>query len=250
MKSFRFLVQKRNKFGNQRLLIFAAFATGMLLLVTTNAAIAQDGQAVEIANLIPWIRQNPPDWGKGILFALLGLVGALVTIFTLIGGAVPGTAGQAQIDADTERLERLSRRLEELINTANLNPEAIAAVESTVNSLRDDLRAEKWRQFIIATGFYAILGAFFATFLAHDILQAIGIGAGWTSAIGTLGIKKDYAERKSMKDEMLEECLLHTRKIAAWLKELEEKDEKPDNLKMSSSNLVALENKVKIAQHL
>jgi len=230
--------------------MFTTLAAGMLLLVTTSAAIAQDVPPVEMANLVFWLKKTPPDWGTGILFALLGLVGALVTVFGLIGGAVPGTAGQAQIDADTERLERLSRRLEELINTSELNADAIAAVENTVNSLRDDLRAEKWRQFIIATGFYAILGAFFATFLAHDILQALIIGAGWTSFVGTLGIKKDYQERKSMKDEILEECLLHTRRMATWLKVLEEKDRQPEDLKMSSDNLLALETKVKIAQRL
>lgn len=78
------------------------------------------------------------------------------------------------------------------------------AVEKVVNNLRDDLREERWRQFLIAAIFYAVLGAFFASLLAQDMLQGLLIGAGWTGYLGILGLKRDYAERASEKDNALE----------------------------------------------
>lgn len=185
-------------------------------LLVTNIAFAQGPEPtpeLKVTDLFSWASTTPPDWGRGALFAGLGFIGALVTIFGLIGGAVPGTAGQAKIDADTERLDKLSKRLEELITTSPPDAAAIAAVENTVNNLRDDLRAERWRQFGIATVLYAILGAFFSTLLAKDMLQALVIGAGWTGFLGTLGLKKDYAERKAPKDATLEKTLERAKRV-------------------------------------
>lgn len=177
-------------------------------LPVTNIAFAQGAEPtpepIKVAELLTWARETPPDWGRGALFAGVGVIGALITIFGLIGGAVPGTAGQAKIDADTVRLERHSEQLEKLITTSPPDAAGIAAVENAVNNLRDDLRAERWRQFAIAAVFYAVLGAAISTLLATDILQALVIGAGWTSFLGALGLKRDYAERKELKDTALE----------------------------------------------
>jgi hypothetical protein len=57
---------------------------------------------IELTNLFGWAAADPPDWGRKALFAGLGLAGALVTVFGLIGGVVPGTAGKAKIEADVE----------------------------------------------------------------------------------------------------------------------------------------------------
>jgi hypothetical protein len=133
-------------------------------------------------------------------------------LYGLIGGAVPGTAGQAKIDADAARLERLTEQLEKLINNPPHDAAAIKAIEGTVNSLRDDLRSERWNQFVIATIVYAVLGAAISTILAKDILQALVIGAGWTGFLGTLGLKKDYSERKEIKDTALEKTLERAKK--------------------------------------
>jgi hypothetical protein len=184
-------------------------------------AFAEESGPITVANLFSWLTTNPPDWGRGILFALLGLVGALVTIFGLIGGVVPGTAGQAGIDADDERLKIMSDQLVERVKTPSTDPKSIEAIERTVNNLRDDLRSEKWRQFSTAALLYAVLGAFFATLIARDILQALVIGAGWTTAIGTLGLKKDFAERKSTKDASLKETLDALEKAVSRVSELE-----------------------------
>lgn len=160
---------------------------------------------IEIANLFAWARTTPPDWAGGALLAGLGLVGALVTMFGLIGGAVPGTAGQAKMDADANRLDRLYKRLEELTSAAKIDAGAVGALENSINNLRDDLRAERWRQFGIAAALYSLLGAFFAAALAQDMLQALVIGAGWTVYMGNFGLKQDHEERSSQKDAALDQ---------------------------------------------
>jgi uncharacterized membrane protein YfcA len=193
----------------KRLLAMVIFVACTSFLVT-DIAFAQESaptpEPIKVSNLFTWTRTNPPDWKRGALFAGLGLMGSLVTIFGLIGGAVPGTVGQVKIDADTERLDRLSQQLEVLITSPKPDAAAITAVETTVNNLRDDLRTERWRQFGIAMVLYALLGAFFSALLAQDMLQALVIGAGWTGVLGSLGLKKDYAERKATKDAALEKA--------------------------------------------
>jgi hypothetical protein len=204
----------------RRCIMRRLFTVGILMACTSllmaNIAFAQGAEPtpepIKVTELLTWARTTPPDWGRGALFAGLGLVGALVTVFGLIGGAVPGTAGQAKIDADTARLERLSEQLEKLITTSRPDAAAIGAVESAVNNLRDDLRAERWRQFGIAAVFYAVLGAAVSTLLATDLLQALVIGAGWTSFLGALGLKRDYAERKELKDATLEKTFERAKK--------------------------------------
>lgn len=147
--------------------------------------------------------EGGPDWGTGWLYAALGAVGALITMFSLIGGAVPGIAGQARIDADGKRLELLYERLLALAKETPPDAKGIEAIGESVDRLRDDLRRERWRQFTVALLFYVVLGAFFASALAYDLLQAIVIGAGWTGYTGVLGLKKDFGERKKAKDEQL-----------------------------------------------
>jgi hypothetical protein len=69
------------------------------------------------------------------------------------------------------------------------------------------LRFERWRQFGIAASLYVLLGGFFAAVLANDLFQSILIGASWTSYIGTLGLKRDSADKgdlaKSTADALL-----------------------------------------------
>jgi hypothetical protein len=159
----------------------------------------------QLLSLFPWyVDSESPDWVTGVLYALLGLVGALITVFGLIGSAIPGTAGFANIEAGMKRVEEREKILDKLIKDSERNPEEIKAVEIATNNLRDDLREDRRRQFGLAAGLYTVLGAFFAAMLARDLLQAILIGAGWTASFGALGLKKDYAQRKIIKDEATE----------------------------------------------
>lgn len=146
-----------------------------------------------------------PDWSLGGLYAGLGLAGALVTLFALIGGAIPGTDGTARIDAESQRLETFYARLVELTNEPVLDAAAISALNDTVDKLRDDLTQERWRLFAMGFVLYALLGSFFAMALARDYVQALVVGAGWTGVIGSLGLKSEFTARKQIKDKVLDD---------------------------------------------
>ena len=171
----------------------------LLLLGLAGTAGAQgEEETIAAQALFHW-----DAWQTGTLYALLGLTGALVTMFSLIGGAVPGTAGKARTHAETARLDRHYPRLLGLAESPHVEPQGIQALNDTVDKMRDDLRRERWRQFGLGFVFYTVLGAIFATALAKDYLQAIAIGAGWTGYLGAVGLKGDFAERKRVKNESL-----------------------------------------------
>ena len=173
-------------------------------LTIGGTALAGDSTPIEVVNLFTWATGASVDWGTGALYAFLGLIGALVTVFSLIGGAIPGTSGSVRIEAGMKRVEEREKILDKLIEEPNKNPEVIKAVEIATNNLRDDMRDDRRRQFALAAALYALLGGFFAALLARDLLQALVIGSGWTACLGALGLKKDYAARKSMKDQTTE----------------------------------------------
>lgn len=206
--------------------------------VVTSTALAQVPTPIEVANLFKWATGTSPDWVRGALYAGLGLVGALVTVFSLIGGAIPGTAGFMRIEAGMKRVEEREKILDKLIKDPHRKPEEIKAVEIAANNLRDDIRVDRRRQFVLAAGLYALLGAFFAMLLAQDLLQALVIGAGWTASLGALGLKKDYAERKTIKDQTTEKLESALSRVKEGKIDIEEKE--LDELKIETQISKAL----------
>lgn len=201
----------------KRLLIAAVLVVTVALLLT-GPVLAQEPEPeepalIELANLFTWARSTPPEWGKGALYAGLGLVGALVTVFGFIGGVVPGTAGHASIEAGLKRVEEREKIIDALMKDPVGNAAEIKAIEQATNNLRDDVNRDRRRQFTIAAILYAVLGAFFAVLLARDLLQALVIGAGWTAFLGALGLKKDYAERKAAKDQVIESAVSRNKEL-------------------------------------
>ena len=189
--------------------IIRVFVLVVALLLVGGFTIAQDGASKgrpADATLFHWFTEEKHDWAAGGLYAGLGLVGALITAFSVIGSVIPGTAGKARIDAEQNRLDGFYSRLSQLTDAQPPDTAAITALNETVDKLRDDLRKERWRQFWVGFVFYAILGAFFASALARDLVQAVVLGAGWTSFLGVFGLKSDYAERKSVKDQSLRDA--------------------------------------------
>jgi hypothetical protein len=209
--------------GLRRYMMKQMFMRAILMtcvsILITNIASAQEAETIGLGDVFTWARTTPPDWGRGALFAILGLFGALVTIFGLIGGAVPGTAGQAKIDKDNNLLEEWLQELNKVIRgSAPHKAVEIAAIEKVVDNYRDDIRAERWHQFWLAAVLYALLGAFFSALLAKDLLQALAVGAGWTALLGTVGLRNDYAERKAVKDDQLIKATEQAKALEATLK--------------------------------
>ncbi len=93
-----------------------------------------------------WLMSEPIDWVSGVLFTVVGFFGALATAYTLIGGVMPATAGQARIDEISARLKRFSERLDKLITpepgSQEVPADTIRAVGERVENLADDLSKE------------------------------------------------------------------------------------------------------------
>ena len=162
--------------------------------------------------IFPWY-SGPADWLKGLLIASSGLMGALITIYSMIGAAMPGTSGQVSQEAEEYRLELFKKKLSELWKKEenDINIEAAKELEITTNHLQAQISKERWRQFGLAAFLYVILGAFFAALLTESFLQGLAIGAGWTAYLGTVGLKKDKEERGSIKDRQIDELLGNVR---------------------------------------
>jgi hypothetical protein len=158
---------------------------------------------IAITDLFTWLITNPPNLITGAAYIILGLVGALVAVFGFIGGVIPGTKGMVKIDLEEARLETEEKRLDQLIQDPQANPELIKEVENTINNRRDDLSRDRWKQFSLAAVIYLILGSFFAAMLATNMLQAIVIGFSWTAFIGMLGLKDDHQGRTDKKDDAM-----------------------------------------------
>jgi hypothetical protein len=184
--------------------VTAGVVTGLLVAAPAAAADAAPA-AGDVVALFPWM----PDVQLGFIVAVTGLIGALIPVFGAVGGAIPGTAGSAKIDADEARLVRLADQLDALIRERPVDANAVSAVESAVNGLRDDLRSERRNQFLWAGLLYAVLGVAFALFLAGNALQAVAIGAGWTAFIGTFGLRSDYTARRDVKNDVIEKLQDH-----------------------------------------
>lgn len=194
-----------------------------------------DDQSISATNIniLSWSKKNPIDWSSGVIFALSGLIGALVTIFGLIGTAVPGTAGQVSIEEDCDRLRSLCQKQDIVLKeTGNINVNEADILQKAVGDLRDDISKERWRQFGIAAFMYAVIGAFFAAFLAQDALQALMIGAGWTGVMGSLGLKRDYEERSSKKNNAINEL---QKRVDEQNKKINEQSDEINRLKGKSS---------------
>lgn len=176
-----------------------------LVAIAAAPAAAQAGDnttsGVSLADLFSWYTGTNRDWGAGIFYAILGAVGAMVVVYTLIGGAMPGTKGQADIDHDKARVETLTTKLDALMT--NVKPETTAEIDSiskALNHLRDDVARERWRQFWLGAVLYLVLGAFFASMVAKNLLEALVIGAGWTALLGSVGLKSEGEARGAIKD--------------------------------------------------
>lgn len=192
--------------------IFGAVILVLFFSIVTAFAEPQVTKTPLITNatVLFWATGPQIDWFSGIALALTGLIGAFVTIFFLIGGVVPGTAGQVDIDYDTEQVKDYKEKLKKLWDKEPLDEvdlKRAAELKTVVNDFESRLDRERRRQFSLAAALYAVIGAFIAMFLAHDVLQALIIGAGWTSYLGALGLKSDAAERGSRKNDKIDDLL-------------------------------------------
>lgn len=155
--------------------------------------------------LFVWADGNSPNYLQGFLFGLMGIVGALTSIFSFIGKTVPGTGGRLHIEKEELRLARMNEKFEKF-NTAQptVDAEYLKEIRLHIDSATKRLNRNKTSQFMLSSVLFIVLGCFFSLMIAQDLLQALIIGAGWTGILGSFGLKQDYKERNTLKNNVLE----------------------------------------------
>lgn len=165
-----------------------------LLALLAPLASAQEGAGTDSANvtdleLATWLWQN--DWKSGIALGLTGLIGALITMYFLIGGTIPGTEGAKYLRSAEARLTAYYDTLDVLMRNAGRgNAELLEKVAGAINDLRDDIRKEKMAQYWTAFAVFILAGAGFALLFADTLLDALLMGGGWSGFLGAVSLRK------------------------------------------------------------
>ncbi len=179
------------------------------------------------------------DWGTGWLYFVLGMAGALVTVYLFLGEFLPSMGGKANLARDEivlEEYQAVRRSISEIRQRAALgHPDGVKEEQlRAAEALSDDLdnmiiflerriRSERWRLFALGFPMYVILGGFFAMAMAGNFLEAIVIGFGWTVVADRLGLERETAVRKEIRDTEISKIETQRREMAREVEELKGK---------------------------
>jgi hypothetical protein len=204
----------------------------------------------------------PDDWGEGGLFFLLGLAGALVTVYLFVGEMLPAMGGRAEYERTRVALDYFVERRNEIIRLRDdvlqgrkevgkpLTDVAQRQAErqlhlTALNELSDDLqkvtellegrlRSERWRLFAVGFPIYLVLGGFFAAAFAQSFLEAVIIGFGWTIVADRLGMKRQEQELELIREKRVVEINAERKhletEVAAMADQLQVSADEVDNM--------------------
>ncbi|HEX2295462.1 MAG TPA: hypothetical protein VHN37_09155 [Actinomycetota bacterium] len=160
------------------------------------------------------------NWREGLLYAVLGLIGALVTAFFYANEFLPSVGGTAEygevavsVAERQERLDQLRKKREEFAfgGDGEVSSDQVEELnrlyEHELNEQqkeRDWMRGEKRRNYLTAVPMYVLLGSAFAVLFATNPLQGVLIGFGWTAIADRAGMKRQAAEKEKHLDKNLE----------------------------------------------
>jgi hypothetical protein len=151
----------------QRIFIMILLTAFLLFMLPAVAWAQGETPQVPIGDLFTWYTQDPPNYKNGILFLVLGAIGALATMYAAVGGVLPGTAGKDELDKQQRNLDvarQLGNTYQQEVEALNKKPDLTPADENRLNRYREDvkdargradelevrLNREKWKQFFIA----------------------------------------------------------------------------------------------------
>jgi hypothetical protein len=172
-------------------------------------------------SFFPWVSKDPKvptRWTDGIVHFFLGLIGALVTVYLFLGESLPSMGGKAKYDLVEQELQDFKSRREKALKAreeyarGETEPplERLEAelrlsndYERTIRRLEAQLAQERWNLFLVGFPVYLLLGGFFASAFATNLLQALLIGFGWTALADRIGLRRELDSRKQMKDEQI-----------------------------------------------
>lgn len=169
------------------------------------------------SGFFPWATSGgfSDNFLTGLGLAVLGALGALVLVFGLIGSYLPSMGGKAEYDDLQFEIAALTKRREKQLvsresfvrgdgdvgreqrqEAANLTQDLGQVIQ-----VKEEEARRKHRQALtLGIPIYIVVGGALAVLLATNALQALLIGFAWTSIADRLGLKREQAERKAIKD--------------------------------------------------
>lgn len=184
----------------------------------------QSPASIEMSQIIfPWVFKAGgivQNWQEGIAHFILGIAGALVTVYLFLGEFLPSMGGKVEYELLKEELKDFKRRRERALTERekyargeseppkermNFENELADDYDLIIERLERQISQERWRLFGLGFPIYIFLGGFFATAFATNLLQAILIGFGWTAVADRIGLQKEIAVRKEFKDAEISE---------------------------------------------
>ncbi len=225
--------------------VSTAFLIPSAARAATGAAGSPDGSSTttteaNLPEIFPWASKPggfQSNWPEGLANFVLGMAGALVTVYLFLGDFLPSMGGKAEYELMKTELDDLKKRRGRTLvererfakGEVELTAERLAAEDSltedldrTIDRLEAQVNRERWRLFLIGFPIYIVLGGFFAAAFALNFLQAVLIGFGWTAVADRIGLQKEIDVKRQLREDQvakLESQALESARDVARLQE-------------------------------
>lgn len=170
--------------------------------MVTNATAIAGTNAVSI-DILKWFQAG--DWASGIIFFILGALGAAIIVYLSLNTSLPGLNTSVNIRKLETEIASDKKEQEQLWKDWKKGKEESVAkqLERLDNRIeKDENRLEVEKKYLQRTSIalYIPIGAAVSTLLAADFIQAIAFGAGWTGLVSMIGITRQRGEEKVERD--------------------------------------------------
>ena len=158
------------------------------------------------------------NWDTGLALALVGILGAAIAVFLVLGEPLPSAGSKAEYDLLGEELEEYQQALARtfaLREMALTGPGPVVPPErlAQIDALTDDLSRQvenvrrarqQLRRMLIGLGvpLYLVIGAAIASAVADDLVQALVVGFGWTAVADRFGLRNELAVKKTQRSAL------------------------------------------------
>ncbi len=166
---------------------------------------------------LPWVESGgfADNVGEGIAFAVVGLVGSMVTAYYAAGGFLPSTSGKAEYEAleferadlrerfdasmaiATDEADVAAERRDAALKSAEVLKQRLDAVTSEAAALKRSILGR-------ALPFYLLIGSAFAVMFAENLAQALLIGFAWTLLAERFGMKNEQETKEKVRKDDIE----------------------------------------------
>jgi|GEM_PF-7111566 len=196
----------------------------------------------------------------GLFFAGLGVLGASILVFGLLGSYLPSMGGKAEYDALQIEIKSLTERLDQQLKAreryvrdgtdpgserrkeaASLTDDLSQVVESKEEEARHKYRQALW----LGVPIYILVGGALAVLVASNALQALLIGFAWTSIADRLGLKREQSEKKEIEGKEIGVLAADAKEADEAKAKLAQRDAENQELKAAFSELSTVLAKIK-----